>query len=119
MSQKILKKVLKDEIKARLDNPNYSGFAQHERKTRYKENHIRHADNVLNETPIGEKVAIEGSCPSGTTYCGYRTWDGTDETRREILKMAARYAVRSAGDGWLVRVKDVQQGIFAAQMRTG
>ena len=80
---------------------------------------VQHAMNVLDNTPIGEEVVFEGSCPSGNTYEGYFVWDGSPEIREEIAVKAYDLGGFDASAAWLARVKDVRQGIFSAEMRTG
>ena len=80
---------------------------------------VQHAMNVLDNTPIGEEVVFEGSCPSGNTYEGYFVWDGSPEIREEIAVKAYNLGGFDASAAWLARVKDVRQGIFSAEMRTG
>lgn len=79
---------------------------------------VKHAAKLLETLPIGERVVIEGSCPSGSTYCGYKTWDGEMETAQAIL-VIARENSHGAYRGWLRREADCRQGIWSAQLRTG
>lgn len=80
---------------------------------------VRHADGVLNSTPVGETVCFEGSCPSGETYSGFVVWDGTDECRESVLEKAARHAGNDAWAAWLVRESDNRGAIAVADMRMG
>lgn len=80
---------------------------------------VQHAMDVLDSTPIGEKVVFEGSCPSGPTYEGETLWDGTDDTRTEIARRAMRHGGGHAWSAWLRPVRQVENGIFQAKMRTG
>jgi hypothetical protein len=80
---------------------------------------VEHAMKVLDKTPIGEEVVFEGSCPSGSTYEGFFTWDGSEEVREKIAKKAYDLGGFNAAAGWLVTVKSARHGIFCAEMRTG
>lgn len=82
-------------------------------------NRIIHAMKVLEETPIGEKVCFEGSCPSGSTYDDFIVWDGTTETREHIAYRAFRHGFPNSSSAWCRRVKDVKYGIGSAMLRTG
>lgn len=79
---------------------------------------VEHAANLLSSLQPGEKVVIEGNCPSGTTYTGYATWDGTMSTAQEILVSAWNNSV-GAARGWLQKQSDCSHGIWSAQLRTG
>jgi hypothetical protein len=79
---------------------------------------VEHAAKLLASLPAGEKVVNEGSCPSGSTYTGYATWDGTMETAQLILKTAWKNS-SGAWRGWLRRQADCRQGMWAAELKTG
>lgn len=80
---------------------------------------VHHAMDVLDKTPVGERVVFEGSCPSGSTYSGSILWNGTEKQREEIAVEAWRRSGFSAHSAWLCRERDVRGGIEAAEMRTG
>jgi hypothetical protein len=80
---------------------------------------VQHAMDVLDKTSIGQEVVFEGCCPSGSTYEGYFTWDGSAEMREKIAEKAYRLGGFDASAAWLVQAKSVRQGIFAADLRTG
>lgn len=114
MSQKILNETWFDEFVARWDDK------EHAKKLgRRLQSRVQHAMDVLDKTSIGQEVVFEGSCPSGSTYEGYFTWDGSAEMREKIAEKAYRLGGFHASAAWLVQSKSAQQGIFAAKLRTG
>lgn len=115
MSQKILNnEKWFDEFVGRWTDKEHGKKLAHRLQLR-----VQHAMEVLDETPVGDEVVFEGSCPSGSTYEGYFTWDGTRECREKIAEKAYRLGGFDASAAWLVKVKSVRQGIFAADLRTG
>jgi hypothetical protein len=77
------------------------------------------AEKLLANARVGEEFTIEGSCPSGSTYGPFIVFDGSDENRAAIIEMAENHSLPNAWQGRLVRSKDVRQGMFVADMRTG
>ena len=114
MSQKILNAKWYDKFVAQRVDKEYA-----RELARRLQNRVQYAMDVLDKTPIGDEVVFEGSCPSGNTYEGYFTWDGTSECREKIAEKAYRLGGFNASAAWLVAVKNVRQGIFAANLRTG
>lgn len=80
---------------------------------------VSYAMKTLEETPIGEKICFEGSCPSGSTYDDFLVWDGTSATREHIAYKAFRHGFKNADSAWCKRVQDVKYDIGAAMMTTG
>lgn len=80
---------------------------------------VQHAMDVLDKTPVGERVVFEGSCPSGSTYSDSILWDGTERQREEIAVEAERRSGWGAHSAWLCRERDALGSIAAAEMRTG
>jgi len=78
---------------------------------------VAHAMDVLDKTPVGERVCFEGYCPSGPTYDDFFTWDGSDEMREKVAVKAYNHGHFTASAAWLVRCKDVERFIFAAGLR--
>lgn len=80
----------------------------------YRQGVATAAMELLDSLEVGEEVAFEGDCPSGTTYEGRCVWDGSPEMRAKIEQKAFRLAPRAR----IVSTKQRAASIQSARMRT-
>jgi hypothetical protein len=83
-----------------------------EKALRRAQKSVQEAMSFLDKIEPGTEVVFEGSCPAGSTYVDYHTWDGTIDSREEIAESAYVYPRHR-----LVTVDSAN--ITVAQMRTG
>ena len=77
------------------------------------------ANAILNEAELRTQFCFEGTCPSGATYDGFFTWDGTEACRAKAMVLVAERSLPNAWAGKLVKEKEVRRGLAVAEMRMG